>query len=286
MSYAYAVTNLCTPLAAGAFFANGSPSPFANGAFLNDGRMDKRATDPDAPELLEFDLVVDFGSAKSVSGFALLNNNCALDSAGSAVTVSVDAADNSAFSTNHVTAKAASTLYAGADARDPRRKDHVLQFPAVSRRWWRLIFLYANELTPAIGELFAFSASVPLSRSDIYGSGEREEAINAHFEAYNGNTFAYALGGPLRSKMLVLADWTQAQLAELQVLWRTTRGAATPFLWLNSVESTSTAATAAAQDCIYGRLTGIDQLSWVQDDYGIFQPPPAQVRSLGREIGA
>jgi hypothetical protein len=276
MSYAYAVTNLLASENLGTELTN-DEGDVTNGAFSNDGRMDKRTTFSTASAAEN--LYLSLSAAKSIAGFAFLNHNFATLGDPKLAIFGSTHADFS----SPVQVKAQSTLV----VTDPKKKDHVLQFPAASYRYWILELQWsAGSPALALGELFAYSGATQLSRGSIWGSGEREEQKNAVFESYNGNTFAYSLGGPIRSKELLLADWTQSQLAEIQALWRAVKGEATPFLWIEDYESTATAASSAAQECIYGRLTDVDVFDWANDDFSIYQPPKVRVRSLGREIGS
>lgn len=283
MSYGYATSNLAKALAAAAF-TDGS-GLITNGAFLNDGRMDKQATGLSSPYASAFNLVLDFGSATSLAGFALLNHNCCVDSGNNSVFVAVDAADDSGFSVNLVHPKTATQLYSGNDVNDVRRKDHVLQFPAVSKRWWKLKFTYTANLSPAIGEVFAYGGSVTLPRGSIYGSGETEEISSAEVDFKNGNHSAYLLGGPLKTKNYQFADLSLSDQNAFLALWRATKAHTLPFLWLEDVESISSGASSAGQEVVYGRFE-TPAFQWRQDDYAIYQPPGFNIRSLGREVGS
>lgn len=285
MSYGYSISNVLASLGATSF-KDGALASLTNGSYLNDIRLDKQAAAPSSPYAATFNLIVDMGSAVNIGGFALLNHNCVVDSAGGTVQVLVDAADDNAFAVNLVHPKTATSLYAGTDVYDVRRKDHVLQFPSVAKRWWKLGFTYAANLSPVIGELFAFGAPVTLPRTSIYGSGEGEEVFGPEVNFNNGNRSAYLIGGPLKTKSYQYADLSASDLNAFRTLWRSTKGFALPFLWLESVESIGSGATTAGQECVYGRLE-LPGFEWAQDDFGIYQPSNRfGIRSLGREVGA
>lgn len=279
MSYAYSYTNLCTGLAASAFTWSGAGLNDATRSRLNDARMDKRYVHS-ASAANGLNVIIDFGGAVALTGFALLNGNCAVQKTDA--TAGIVAADDAAFTVNGVVAKAASTLNSAA----PYNKDHVLQFIAVTRRYWKITFTWTGSvLNFALGELFAFNAQTQLSRKSIYGGGENEEIKSATVDFYNGGRRSYFLGGPIRSQVLPFSDLTAAQRAEQATLWRGVKGPTTPLLWIDSYEATAVAAAAAEQAVIYGTLD-VPTFTWKEHDFALYNPGDLVIRSLGREIGA
>ncbi len=281
MAYCYAITNLLTGLAASAF-TNSTGNNDSTRARLNDGRMDKRYV-VNSSVASGSTIVIDFGTAVAATGFALLNTNCAVQKSDAAVRVrGADGFTAGTINTNIVTAKAATTLNSTA----PKNKDHVLQFPIVTKRYWELTFTWTGSVANfAIGELWAFQGQTQISRKSIYGGGEKEEMKTASIEFDGGNTKAYFKGGPIRGKRLPFQDLTGAQLAELQVMWRAAKAEANPFLWIESYESSAAAAAVAEQEVIYGRCR-LAEFEWSETDYLLYQPPEVVIRSLGREVGA
>jgi len=284
VSYGYSVSNLVLPLSSSniTFLLSGTPIPpidySGSTSFLQDNRMDKVVNfGPQDLSSDTLDIDIDFGAAVALGGFAILNQN--FSTVGCNCTVIASAASDYS---SPVTAKAATPLYGTA----PRSKDHALQFPTVTKRYWRLRFDNGDAVTPYIGEVWAFGASVTLPRGSIYGSGETEEFFGPEVDFSNGNKTAFLLGGPLRTKNYQFADLSLSDRDAFLSLWRSTKGFTSPFLWLEDIESTNVAATAAAQECIFGRLE-LPQFAWAQDDFGIYQPgSPFNIRSLGREVGA
>jgi hypothetical protein len=285
MSYGYSVSNLLLPIAPASItflLSGGALSPASgSAAYLQDNRLDKRVVFP-----LEdlgadtLDIDIDMGAAVALQGVAILNHNFAKDGGCNCTIIASAAADYSGA----VTPKAATPLTIVA----MKDKDHVLQFPSVSRRYWRIRFSTGSgSFTPYIGEVFLFGAPVTLPRSSIYGSGESPQMFGAAMDFGNGNTSAYFLGGPVRQKDYQFADLSLSDLTAYQSLWLSQHGGfGSPFLWIEDIESASSAATAAAQECIFGRFL-VPSYGYVQDDFGIFQPgSPFTIRSLGREVGA
>lgn len=274
MAFAYAVTNLLAPLSSSAFTITTGTWDSATIPYLNDGRLAGllRCTSSTANTV-----TIDMGAATAISGFAILNHNLG---AGSSGTCTVTATNDVTWATGIVTPKASSSLVATA----PADKDAVLQFASTSKRYWRLAFTHsAQALT--IGELIAYSSATQLSRGMLDGSGDGLEIVTTSTKMLYGERVSTFFGGPLRSKTMRFADFTEAQTLEMQTLFLATRGHVTPVLWINSYEAVSTAAAATERDCIYGKvqLERFDS-QWVDHLYK--QVPELTVLSLGREAGS
>ena len=273
LQHAYAVTNLLTGLAEGSF--SWTPSTTTLRSYLNDGAMDARFS-----VVLTASTVIveiDLGSAKNVSAIALLNSNIA---SATAPTVTIQAADNAGFSVGAVTPKATTTL-----ALTPAPlKDHVLQFAAVSKQYWRITWAWTGSFALTIGELF-FASTTALTRYVVYGHGRSAEYVNARLKMYAGGSRAHYIAGPIATRKLPWADLSESERNELLVMAEASKSGATPMLWCEQYEAVATAADAAHQACIFGRIEE-DQASWTEDDYGIYQPSALTIRSLGREVGA
>lgn len=276
--YAYAVTNLCTGLAASAFSWNGGTNDSTRSR-LNDGKMSEPYVNGASVATLRA-VVIDFGSAVTLTGIAILNSNCAVQKTDARVLVT--GADDAAMSVNAVVAKAQTTLNSTA----PKNKDHVLQFGAVTKRYWQLFFAWTGNVTNfQIGEIFAFNAQAQLTRRAIYGDGEGRTFKTAEVEYYNGGTRGFRLGGPVRSLRLPFSDHTDAQNEALYTMLAAVNGGASPFLWINSYEAGALAAANAEQEVIYGRITS-PEFAFSVPDYQLFNPNDLLIKSLGREIGA
>jgi hypothetical protein len=286
-AHAYATTNLLSGLAGTAFtYSSGSPTA-ADRALLCDGRMDKRITT--TGHAGSFTIVVDMGAATAIAGWALLNNNLALITNGQG-TVRIRAATDSGITTGVVTPKDTTTLasYLSLNTREPRNKDHVLQFASVSKRYWELTLAWGSGSIAnlSIGEMFAYATPTQLTRKGIYGSGDSEQMYTSELQFGNGETRGLFMGGPCRMKTLRWQDLDDDETDELRTLWYAARGNTGKVLFINSYEATSTAAAAAEQDCIYGRLTQLDGIEYPEMDYGLYGFEDITVRSLGREVGA
>jgi len=239
VTHAYAVTNLCTGLAAAAFTPGAGPSD-ATRSYLCDGVMGNQyAFTSNASGNT---LVIDFGSAIDVQGFAVLNSNIA---SAVAPTLKVEAASDAAITANVIANKAVTTLV----TTGPNRKDHVLQLIGVgggfTRRYWRLTWAWTGTFQLKVGEVFAYASPTSLSRVQNDGSGDSAEMVVATTRSDAGHLRAAFMAGPIRSKRLVFSDFTDAQKLELLTLWEATKGPVTPLLWIQSYEATTTAAAAA-----------------------------------------
>lgn len=274
MSHGWAVTNAAGALSTSAFNLNAD----ATRAYLNDSRMDFQAAGG-VGTTLNFD--IDFGAAVAIAGFAILNHNFA--PVGSTPTITFTGSSSAIFTSGNTTAKTASTLRSDA----PYNKDHVLRFPSVTKRYWRLAFAFTASLTPKIGEVFAIGASdvTTLTRIKTYGHGEGEEYAVANVKTDSGRDWRRFLGGPVRSKVMPFADLRgTSERQELMAMFRATRGGTTPLLWIENDNATSTAATADEQECIYGYLQ--PQMGWAEPDYNLFDIDALELRSYSREVGS
>lgn len=277
MGFAYATTNRLTGLAAASFTVSTGAGP-ANDTrlYLNDGQMAAQYTLNSGTTTEAID--IDLGAAQSVSAIAILNHNLA---ALGSPTVTVTAADNAGFSVGVVTPKATTTL----NTTSPKHKDHVLQFGAVSKRYWRITFTHSLSTSLKIGELFAAASTTQLTRGQIDGSGEGFKAIGVANEMQYGSVRSLFFAGPVRRRRLRFQDWTEAQKNELLTMWSAVNGPFSPLLWIESYEAVSTAAATAQQECIFGRLRD-DDFEWTFTDFLYRQVPELVITSEGRERGA
>ena len=275
MSSGYAITNVISGLAATAF--TWSSAYTTNRARLNDGVMDELAASASSAQASGQTLVINLGSATALVGFALLNHNLA----SGACTVRVRAADDAGISVNVVTAKAASTINTSA----PYQKDTVLQFPSVTKQYWELTFVHSGTKIVTIGELLAFASITTLTRQTVYGAGEGERYIQNRVETMTGNMRSTFLSGPIRTKELPFKDLRgTSERDELMSMWRATQGGVSNLLYIDLIESSATAATAAAQQCLWGKLQ--QELGWNEDDYLLFGVNGLTLVGQGREVGS
>lgn len=276
--HAYSVTNLLSGLSASAF--TWSNAATTDRAYLNDGRMDRRML-VGASVASGINVVIDMGSATALAGFAVLNSNAAVQKTDA--TLRIRAADDAAISANVVTAKAASTLYS---TTQPRNKDHVLQFSSASKRYWELLWTWTGNVTNfSIGELWAYSASVALTRRSIWGSGEGRKMFTASQQFATGERRALKLGGPQRILDLRFSDVSPTERDELDLLWAAAEANVSPLLWIDSRETVATAAASDEQNCVFGRLES-DELVFANPDFDRHDFPGFRLASAGREAGA
>ena len=275
MPSAYVVSNALAPLAPLTAITNsGFYDDATQRPLLVDGRMDKQVVFTVDSEAI---IGVDFGTAITLTGWALLNHNLANLGAG---TVTISAANDSGFTSGVVVAKATTTL----NFTPPRHRDHVLQFAAVSRRYWSLEFQHGSIFQMRLGELFPFVASTQLTRGYTDGSSEPEEILSVGAQMMYGERRDVFLGGPMRHKRMRFQDYTTANNAELLAMWRATQGPVNPLLWIESYEAVSTAAAVAQQDCIYGKLE-LQTFEAPFTDFDLVQPPELIIRQKGRGAG-
>ncbi|MBK7858409.1 MAG: hypothetical protein IPJ65_07255 [Archangiaceae bacterium] len=124
-----------------------------------------------------------------------------------------------------------------------------------------------------------------LSRRSIYGSGETFDAITSQVEMQYGETRSGFLAGPLRQFDMQWEDLNASERDELYKLHASSYFGAKPLLWIPSYEATTTAASAAEQEVLYGKLQA-PRFQFTEKDFGLYQPAGFSVRSLGREAGA
>lgn len=274
MSQGYAVGSLISGLASTAFAWSSAYTTSKDR--LNDGVIDSLAASAASAQASGQYLTIDLGSSQALVGFALLNHNLA----SGACTVEVRATDDVAWG-SYVTAKAASTIVTAA----PNQKDTALQFASVTKRYWRIIFVHTGTKIVTLGEVLALSAITSLSRHSVYGDGETERYVLNRNESKTGNIRSTFLAGPLRSKSLPFRDLQgTSQRDELLTMWRATKGGNSNLLWLEFIESTATAATAAAQECLWGKLE--PTFTWTQDDFNLYTPSGLVLTGQGREVGS
>lgn len=273
MSHAYAITNALTGLAATAFTWS---SGYTTGRDkLNDGLQDELAQAGAAAGASPTRLVIDMGVATSISAFALLGHNLSTGSC----SVTVEAADAADFVSGYVVAKNPSTVPTAA----PNDRDLVLQFPAASKRYWRLGIYFSGSKLVTIGELLALAAPTSLSRTRIWGHGETERYITNRNESPTGSVRATLLSGPVRSKRFSFKDLVgTSQRDELMTMWRATRGGVLPLLWLDTVESTADGATSAGMECLWGRLS--ESHGWLEGDFQLFDVDGFELTGQAREV--
>lgn len=283
MSHAYATTNVLSGLSASSFTWSNSYTG-TDRANVCDGRLDKRVNI--GSPTTSVNVVIDLGSAQTLSGFAFLNTNL-VPTLGT-VFVDIYGATNAGITTGVAHAKNASTLasYFSNSASEPRNKDHALAFTGISKRYWQIIFTFTGTLTNfSIGEIFAWSSATTLSRKSVYGSGEGEGRLTTQVQTLSGDVRSSFIAGPVRRKRLAWADFTSSERDELWKLHRAAQGGVTPVLWMESYVETSSAAASADQDCIYGRLASPD-FDFQENDYRLYAPPEMVITSLGREVGS
>lgn len=273
MAHGYATANALSALGPTAF--TWSTGGTTDRAFLNDGRMDKVHSSGGSSTSVE--LTIDLGAATALVGFAVLNHSMA---SWTLPTLAIHGADDAGFTTGVVAAKTGSFIVKTA----PNQKDTALQFPSVTKRYWRLYFQDSSARTLTLGEVYGLASVTSLTRLKVYGHGEGEEYRLNSTESRTGERRDTFLSGPLRRKALPFSDLRATERDEVMAMWRATRGGATPLLWLESVESTAIAATAAAQECLWGKLS--PTFDWVERDYNLFDVTALELRSLGREVGA
>jgi hypothetical protein len=272
MSHAYATTSALTGLASSAFTWSGTG---VNSSRLNDGLMDALATSSASAQASGQTLKVDLTGATALVGWALLNHNLA----SGACTVLIEAGTDGV--TYGTVAKAATTIVTTA----PNQKDSVLQFPSASFRYWRLTFVHTGTKVVSIGELQALTTVTTLTRKQVWGHGENERYVTNRNESRTGQVRATFLGGPIRTKTFSFKDLqATTQRDELMTMWRATLGGVNNLLWIETVDSSASAGSAASQECIWGKLA--ETRSWTEDDFDLYNMDGFELVGLGREVGS
>lgn len=279
MAHGYCVANALSGLAESAF-SGFTPSVGAK-SYINDGRMGRRMTSATVllgggPDRV-VDIYVDLGSAQSIASVAVLNHDmCGLPDARVEVWGSSDGITYPRYG------YCASLPSAQAD-----RKDMVLPVdPAAgAKRYWLVRLLTTATTNISIGELFFSQTVTSLTRNGAYGSGEGAEIILASSQMQGGERRYAKFGGPLYERRYSFADWSVSELEQLRAMWTATNGPVTPLLWVDDVEATAGPATVSKMRCLYGHIQDA-RFDWVQDDFGVYQPPGLVLRSRAREMGS
>lgn len=273
MSQGYATANALTGLAATAFTWS---STYTTGRDkLNDGKGDWLAQSAASAQASGQTLAFDLGSATALVGIALINHNLATGSC----TVLIEGADNSGFSTNLVTAKAATTI----NTSSPYNLDAVLQFPSVTKRHWRLTFAHSGTKIVTIAEVLALTSITTLSRKEVFGRGETTRFPQNRTESPTGFQRATALSGQRRTKRLPFKDLRgTSERDELRTMWEAVRGGASNLLYIDEIDSSASAGDAESQQCIWGKLEA--EFGWTEDDFSIYQPNELIITGQGREV--
>lgn len=246
---------------------------------LYDGRHDIKALGSSSATASGQYLQINFGSAQALAGIALLNHNLATGS----VTVTVTAADDSGMSTNAVTAKATTTV----NTSFPYERDTLLQFPSVSRQYWRITFAHSGSKQLQIGELLMLSTLTALTRNSVYGGHSNElRSVQRRVVSETGSMRVARISAPLRTMRFNFADLQgESQRDELLAMWNASEGGAKGnTLIAEYVESSVSAGSAQSQRCIWGRLQEVT--GWSDDDYNIFGVTGFELQAAGREVGA
>lgn len=272
MSQGYAITNALTGLAATAFTWNSAYT--VNRTRLNDGIMDEPVSSAASPGGSPTTLSINLGTPTALVGFALLNHNLASGACTVGITAGTDGI------TYGTTAKATTTIV----TTSPDHKDTVLQFPSASFQYWRLTFVHTGSKVVTLGEVLAFTSITTLTRASIYGDGEEERAIVNRNVSQLGHQRATFVGGPVRTKRRIYKDLSLSEKAELRAMWAASNYGVSNILWLDFIESASTAATANGMACLWGKIE--PSFDWTQGDFQLFDPSDFTLLGQGREVGS
>lgn len=246
---------------------------------LHEGFLDRKASGSSSPAASGQYLQINFGSARTVPGIALLNHNLATGS----VTVTVTAADDAGMSVNAVTAKAATTVNTGF----PYDKDTLLQFPPVTRQYWRITFAHSGTKQIQLGELLVLPYLLALTRNSIYGGHANEvRSVQRRVESETGSVRTARIASPRRTIRFNFADLQgESQRDELLALWNASEGGAKGnTLLAEYVDSSTSAGSAISQRCLWGRLQ--ETSGWSDDDFNIYGMPPFELVGAAREVGS
>lgn len=278
IQHAYSYTNLLRSLGLTTANFTASAAAGANLAHLFDDRMDKVFSFAAGASQ---SIVVDLGSAQTLECIAVLNSNlCRL--AGTPAIEIRASSDN--FVTDDTAVKAASSVPGFATYGDTRAKDVVLQFPATTKRYWKVLFTWGASGTLTVGELW-FGTLTPLARAIVYGHEATERIKKTSFESHTGEVRSAFVSGPIRGRVLGWKELSTTQGKELMAMWRFTKGGCLSMLWVERFEETATAATEATMECLFGHIVGAEQ-RLREIDFGLFDPDVVELRSFAREVGA
>jgi hypothetical protein len=270
-----ATRNRAGGLAASQFTASSGPSNDTR-TRLNDRRLDRQFIFTSASSGVT--LTVDLTVAQAIDTAAVVNHNLLTIGSGTR-SIEVRGADDSGFTTG-VVGPFASTL----TGTGPRAKDTCAAFTQATKRYWRFTFVWGGGGSGVlrVGEV-VLGAATTLSRGELDGSGDDERVRAPTVELANGGVRGIFLAGPVLTRSLIFAEFTEAENAILRTLWRDCRGPAIPLLWCDDWRQGVFGE--AQQRCLYGHLE-MPAYSWRWQDFSIVKPPDFVIRSQGREVGA
>lgn len=263
------MTDLAQNLADAAF--TWSDGTTANRASLHDGRMDTLFTS--ASDAGGVNVVIDFGAAVNVNAIALLNSNIA---SAVAPTIAIAFSDNNI---SYTTAKAATTP----NTQTPREREHVLQFPSASHRYWKVTWAWTGNFQLTLGNIFV-GATIQPQRYTVFGDEETPEYLVSVAGGYTGESRALYVGGPLRTKTIRLEDLSASERDDYLTMYFAAKGGALPMLWCHLYEATAVAAPNDNQDVIFGRATQ-PKPKWNGFDFGRYNLDAIVIESMARDIG-
>lgn len=250
-----------------------------NREYLYDGYQDKVALGSSSPAASGQYLQINFGSARTLPGIALLNHNLA----SGGVAVKVEAADNAGMPTNLVTAKAATTVNTSA----PYDRDTLLQFPAVTRQYWRLTFTHSGTKQLQIGELLMLPYLLTLTRNSVYGGHTNNlRSLQRRITSETESVRVARIAPALRTINFRFEDLQgESQRDELLAMWNASEGGAKGnTLLAEYVESSASAGSAASQRCLWGRFQ--DTWGWSDDDYTVYGATGYELKGASRGVVA
>lgn len=288
MGVGYIVTNRFATLSTSAFtWSTAYSNSTAEKASLIDGRLSSLCPSNAAASTSPIDLQIDMGSSVNLRGIAVLGHTLWSGAGWTAPQIVVQSADDSGFSVNLTTQKAATTVPQYTNRLLTR--DTALQFPGnTAARYWRIRFQETSG-TPSrlvsVAEVFGFGAEpTTLTRMPIYGEAEGRRYVTNEVELANGDVSRSYRGGPILTRRFTFADLDSSQRDELLTMHHATQGGVNNLLWLPTISSSGSAGSTASQECYLGRLQ--PTLGWVQGDYSVYDVDGFELVTRAREIGA
>lgn len=240
-----------------------------NSTALSDGRADRKASLASGTSMA---LTFDFGSAKTLTGVALVN----ISTLASATTLKVEASTNN-FSTS-TTIKAATPI----DTAFPYAGDAAVVFTGASFRYWRVTLAFTSAQTLTLGEVLWAGAVTTITRRDAYGVGFTYVTPQTRNEIGNGAIYTTQLGNTVKTRRLLFTEMRgTTERDDLALLWAYSKGL-TPVLWVEDSSATSASADsdATSRRCIYGLVS--PPFGWRESDFQIFDFDEMMIQETGR----
>lgn len=223
--------------------------------------------------------VLDVGAGNAISCFAILNSNIATLSG---ARMELYANNDPTFSSGTIIAKALTTF-----SNTGGRLDHVVVFPAVTARYWKPVWVWnGGSFSMTFGELWLGSLTTLPRAVGQSHNGRASMYKSIKVTTMSGDERGHSVAGPITRRAVSVPDMSDTDRDAWQTFFDDCRGGTRPTLWVENVNQVQTAASAAEQECLYGKLEQ-QLLADTESEPGRHEPAGRlSIRSFSRGVGA